>query len=378
LDEVLAEDCMEEMVKALGNVAFNQALDLRYYAQMRIVDENEPIKKVPRSATPVPGSSTQPSGLKRNLNVAKLIPDLDLGPWVAAQIPDQLPALPQVLDPTLAAGAFIHQGSTNGNVTDVSYERLEWIGDSYIYLLSSILISKTFPALPPGKCSQLRERLVKNVTLADYARQYGFDKRAKLPSSFSLGAFRQSKDADKTKVFGDIFEAYVAAVVLSDPEDGMALASVWLKDLWGMTIKKEIIKEEKNGLKIKSPLWSHQPVAAHGKPAELPSLPPNHKEKLQKLLGSKVVKIEYKDAAPVKKDKETKLPLFTVGVYLTGWGEKDKLLGTGTAHGKKEAGSKAAAMAMQNRKAMDMYVEKKRVYDAQQALEEQALADAES
>lgn len=387
LDDVLAEGDMEEMSQALGDVTFNEALNLRHSTRMRLTNVDPSPRRAAsrpvRPASPAPAArslprtpSPQPMGtLKRNLTLAKLIPEFDLGPWESAMIPDRLPTLPLILDPTLEAGAFIHHGYASGSVTDLSYERLEWIGDAYIYLLSSILISKTFPSLLPGKCSQLRERLVKNLTLSHYARQYGFEERAKLPASFSEGSFRASKDQDKTKVLGDIFEAYVAAVVLSDPAEGVTRVSAWLKDLWGMTIKKEILEEEKHGLKIDSPMWNLRGNSGLDRPVATLSAP-NYKERLHRLLGSKGVKLEYKDAAPVKKDTETKLALFTVGVYLTGWGVKDRLLGTGTAYGKKDAGMKAAAMALENRKAMDMFLEKKRVFDAQLELERQALANS--
>lgn len=369
------------MIQAIGTMAFDHAANLRYFSRLHVLGDDQPITRPPCPITPENirrSLSPQVLSPNKDLAIAKLVPDLDLGPWESALIPTRLPDLPKVLDPALEAGAFIHQGSTSGKATDVSYERLEWIGDSYIYLLSSILISKTFPALLPGKCSQLRERLVKNVTLADYARSYGFDKRAKLPNSFSFNAFRQSKDTEKTKVLGDIFEAYVAAVVLSDPEDGIRRVCAWLKDLWGMTLRKEIIKEEESSVKVASPLWDRNPAPGSGfaQPATASALPQNPKERLQQLLGSKGVKIEYKDAAAVKKDKDTKLPLFTVGVYLSGWGEKNRLLGTGTAHGKKDAGMKAATMALENRKAMDTYLEKKRVFDAQLELERKALDKA--
>jgi ribonuclease-3 len=62
----------------------------------------------------------------------------------------------------------------------------------------------------------------------------------------------------------------------------------------------------------------------------------------------------------VRKDSETKLPLFTVGVYLTG-------------HGKKEAGMKAAQVALDNSKAMKTYAEKKRLFVAQQEQLKEAL-----
>ena len=94
---------------------------------------------------------------------------------------------------------------------------------------------------------------------------------------------------------------------------------------------------------------------------------------LQKLLGAKGVLLTYRDAAPEKKDPSNKLPLFTVGVFLTGWGEKDKMLGSGKANGKKDAGMKAAQMALANKKMMKMYTDKKRVFEEQMELEKAAL-----
>ena len=174
---------------------------------------------------------------------------------------------------------------------------------------------------------------------------------------------------------GDIFESYVAAVVLSDPADGVRRVSEWLKDLWGMTLAKDILQEERKGMWMDSPLWrlrgKAEPVqsiisTAHAEPATA-------KEQLQKLLGVKGVHLSYKDAAPEKKDPKNKLPLFTVGVYLTGWGEKDKMLASGRANGKKEAGQKAAEMALANKKMIKMYTEKKRLFEEQMELEKAAL-----
>jgi ribonuclease-3 len=102
----------------------------------------------------------------------------------------------------------------------------------------------------------------------------------------------------------------------------------------------------------------------------------NPKEQLQAALGAKGVKIRYEDVGQVKKDPKNKLPLFTVGVYLDGWGEKNKLLGTGQANGKKDAGFRAAEFALSNKKMMKAFAEKKKVYDAQMQLEREALAKA--
>lgn len=297
-------------------------------------------------------------------------------PWKSSEIPTQLPPLPRVLDPTLEVAAFTHQGMGSGRVTDLSYERLEWVGDSYLYLTATLLISQTFPTLLPGKCSQLRERLIKNITLADYARQYGFEKFAKIPKEIIGHSKNSAKDQDFTKIMGDVFEAYVAAVILSDPENenGLRRATQWLKQLWSMTLKKEIINEEKGGMKYDSPMWRlrgknvGKVEVTEAAPVQL-----GPKEELQKLLGSKGVKLTYKDAAPERKDKNNKLPLFTVGVYLDGYGFTDKQLGYGTANGKKDAGNRAAAMALASKTLMKQLMEKKKVHDARLEQERQAL-----
>jgi len=142
--------------------------------------------------------------------------------------PNSLPPLPPILSPALETAAFTHASLYNPNTT--SYERLEFLGDAYIELIATRLIYPAFPTLPPGRMSQKRELLVKNETLAEYALAYGFDKRAKLPRDFwGLGAGRGKL---WTKTMGDIFEAYVAAVVLSDPKGGFELVETWLQELW--------------------------------------------------------------------------------------------------------------------------------------------------
>ena len=314
--------------------------------------------------TPVVASGTDMSSIASNVT-----------PWKSSEIPTKLPALPEILDPTLKIAAFTHQGVGSGNVGDLSYERLEWVGDAYLQLTCTLLISQTFPALSPGKCSQLRERCVKNITLSSFARQYGFEKLANLPSE--VFAKFPTRDQALTKIYGDIFEAYVAAVALSDPTNGIARVTDWLKKLWSMTLKKEIIEEERNGIKFDSPMWR---LRGDVEKVEITSSDPAQlgpKAQLQKLLGAKGIKLTYKDAAPEKKDKSNKLPLFTVGVYLDGYGKKDLQLGFGTGNGKGDAGKKAAAMAMANKGLMKELTEKKKILDAQLERERLALEGLE-
>lgn len=213
--------------------------------------------------------------------------DMYLSPWKTSQIPEKLPPLPKVLDKTLEESAFIHQHVANARSSDLSYERLEWVGDAYIYQFSTIIISKTFPSLLPGKCSQLREKCVKNVTLAGYAKDYGFEKRLVLPQHFIDNSHKKE---EKTKILGDVFEAYVAAVILSDPVDGLKRAANWLHILWGRTIKKEIEEEERHVRRYDSPMWrlrgdEDEATRRVGEPPKL-----NPKDELRKMIGCKGVK----------------------------------------------------------------------------------------
>jgi ribonuclease-3 len=369
LDDVLDGQDAGEM---MGELAFKQARELRHSLQSQKRQEKD---------LPAPSATLTPpakSDVSEHRNLGKSISALQLTPWISSSVPSELPALPEILDPTLEMAAFTHSGCGSGRITDLSYERLEWVGDAYLYITSTLLISQTFPGLLPGKCSQLRERLIKNLILAEYARNYGFEKRAKLPPSIMPGNKTSATAHEMTKIMGDIFEAYVAAVVLSDPTNGVARVSEWLKNLWAMTLAKEIRAEERNG-RFDSPLWRLRGAIEdtneeNAKPrVELL----NAKDRLQKAIGSRGVKLVYKDSGPVKKDSISKLPLYTVAVYLTGWGENGKQLGFGSALGKTEAGMKAAENALANKKMMSIYLEKKKVFDAQLERERAALAKQE-
>ncbi len=366
LDSILNEASNDEFTSIIGDEALQQCRGV----QASLHQQKTKIE-----------SLSGPAILKSHgvANIPSSISPLSVTPWKSSMIPTDLPPLPQVLDPTLEASAFIHTSLGAGNVTDLNYERLEWVGDIYLELAATLLISQTFPSWTPGKCSQLRERLVKNITLSGFARQYGFDKRFRGAEDVLAMAKSRDREHMYTKLLGDLFEAYFAAVILSDPTNGVKRAVEWVKDLWGMIVAKEIIQEERNGLKIDNPMWklrgNEQPVQdVIVKSADLP-LPP--KIRLQKMICSRGIKLTYKDIAPEGKDPTNNLALFTVGVFLEGWGEKNKMLGSGKANGKKEAGAKAAEMALANKQLMKLYAEKKKLHDAQMALEQEALEEHE-
>ena len=229
---------------------------------------------------------------------------------------------PPILDPALAKVPFIHKFQVDNQrspTTDGSYERLEFLGDAYIELIASRLLYPRFPEHPPGRLSQLRELLVKNETLAGFSLAYKFDERAEFPMSHKERKGDRSKLWNKT--LGDMFEAYVAAVILSDPENGFATVEAWLQALWMPKL-------------VSGP--SHSP-------------PENGlaKQDLATKITSRGTKIEYREEARDDIKKEGK-SWYTVGVYFTGWEWKDQHLGSAKALSKGEAGTRAAMKALLN------------------------------
>ena len=238
--------------------------------------------------------------------------------------PSTLPPLPEIQDKSLVSTLFTHPGTLNGHSStkvDTSYDRLELLGDAYIELIATRLVFSRFPKMPAGRLSQQRELLVKNETLAEYALAYNFDEKGQLPASMKQGG----KDSKKkwTKTMGDMFEAYVAAIVLSDPTGGFETAEGWLTSLWDNKLSK-------------------QPSI------ETQAADPNAKVQLANKIMGKGIKLNYLDEAPPQElRKEGKL-IFQIGVYLTGWGWENTRLGTGKGLSKQEAGAKAAADALVN------------------------------
>ncbi|KAL7795272.1 ribonuclease III [Trichoderma ceciliae] len=296
----------------------------------------------------VDGTAT-PSVTTQDCSSIPVLSPIRVTPWISSEIQQEWPPLPPLLDPKLVEETFTHPGLGQKS----NYERLEWLGDAYLELIASSLIHQTFSQLRSGACSQLRERLIRNITLAEYFRHYGMDRWARLPDNFGdhkgLGRGR-SKDKDLLKTQADMFEAYVAAIILSNPQEGLTRVVEWLKALWGRTIKEDIQKAEEAR---KRQLAQSTEEEATEKSA---------KQRLSVKIVSKGVAIDYRDLPGEKKDKNLGLPLYTVGAYLTGYGEVGRLLAVGTAPSKKEAGQKAAETALQNKRLMQAYEEKKRQY----------------
>ena len=290
--------------------------------------------------------------------IAKLPPATsksgDVPAYVHFTVPKGFPALPPIQEESLASAPFTHKSTMKhhrsvSSEPDVSYERLEFMGDAYIELIASRLIFERFKPLQAGQLSQLRELLVKNETLAEYSRAYGFEQRVQVGSMEAMtkeGKLQGNKGFNK--VLGDVFEAYVAAVVLSDTKHGYAEAEKWLTALWAPKLE-EAAKNDKSyaynpGLSI-----THSEEA--GSAELLKIYNPTAKQELQRrILGRQGSDIRllyepYKDTVELKGDQLGQNKHF-IALYLTGYGYERKLLGKGEGKNKVEAGNWAATEAM--------------------------------
>ncbi|KAG7111156.1 Ribonuclease 3 like protein [Verticillium longisporum] len=292
----------------------------------------------PKPSTSAPACSPIPS-------------PLILSAFTTNEIASSLPPLPPIRDPKLETAVFTHYTVGPG----LNYERLEWLGDAYTEIISTSLLFRTFGGFSSGKLSQLRELLICNANLGQYSAQYGLVERVRAPEEV-----KASKEKWK-KVPGDVFESYVAAVILSDPEHGLERAGEWLKALFSMTIKHQI-----STISTKP---EHKAVLEMGDLSLLPDKVLNAKVRLGQLIGAKGINLRYEDdTSGPKFDKfHKRLAVHSVNLYLDGWGEKNKWLGKGTDINKKEAGQKAAQMALDNKAMIKKYSEKKQVLQAAKA-----------
>lgn len=90
-----------------------------------------------------------------------------------------------------------------------SYERLEFLGDSVLGLITSDYIFKNFPQYPEGELTKLRASLVCEKQLFEFSKSLELHKFVKLSrgEKHAGGEFRAS-------ILSDIFESICAAIYL--------------------------------------------------------------------------------------------------------------------------------------------------------------------
>lgn len=143
---------------------------------------------------------------------------VERGPEPAASLFNQMvsqrtwpPPLPPIEDARIRQDALFLGPKHN-------FQRMEFLGDAYLQMVSTHLLYDRFPTSREGPLSDMRAKLVANIPLFEYARLYNF-------SSMMSGA-------PSWKMLADAFEAYVAGIILSDPVGGIEKLTEWLTALY--------------------------------------------------------------------------------------------------------------------------------------------------
>ena len=114
-------------------------------------------------------------------------------------------------DKHLLETAFTHTSYANEHrLLKISHnERLEFLGDAVLQLIISEYLYTKYPKRPEGDLSKLRSMIVREESLAGFARDCQFDQFIKLGRGEEKSGGR-----NRDTILGDLFEAFLGALLL--------------------------------------------------------------------------------------------------------------------------------------------------------------------
>lgn len=129
----------------------------------------------------------------------------------------------QFHDVRLLEEAFIHRSVLNEHPEKArSNERLEFLGDAVLEIISSAYLFRAFPTMSEGELSRRRSLAVQEESFAALGRAIG------LPSLLLLGTgAEQEGGREKPSLIADCFEAVCGAVYL---DGGFSFLEKWFVD----------------------------------------------------------------------------------------------------------------------------------------------------
>lgn len=211
---------------------------------------------------------------------------------------------------SLLNNVFIHRSYLNEHkkFPIPSNEKLEFLGDSVLSLITSVYLFKHYPHLKEGEYTDIKASIVRTESLAQAAGELSLGEYLLLSKGEDKSGGRDNKN-----MLADCFEALIAAIFIdSNFETAYEFVSKFL-------FRKKLDDIVKNHLYL------------------------SIKSRLQEITQAKYKKIpQYKILE--KKGPEHKR-IFKVGVYFN-----DRELGIGIGHSKKEAEEEAAKKALEKMK----------------------------
>jgi ribonuclease III len=112
-------------------------------------------------------------------------------------------------DAAFRTAALTHRSYAFEHGTEITNERLEFLGDSVLGLVVTDMAYASYPDLPEGALAKLRAAIVNMVALADVARSLGLGDMVLLGKGEELSGGR-----DKSSILADALEAVFGAIYL--------------------------------------------------------------------------------------------------------------------------------------------------------------------
>ncbi|MCL4397495.1 ribonuclease III [Patescibacteria group bacterium] len=123
---------------------------------------------------------------------------------------------------SLLEGALIHRSYLNENPQfKESNERLEFLGDSVLQVLTSTELYRKFPKYPEGKLTNLRSAIVRTETLGKLARELHYGDFLLISKGEEHGGGREN-----LSLLANTFEAVLGAIYL---DQGLPAAKTFLE-----------------------------------------------------------------------------------------------------------------------------------------------------
>jgi ribonuclease-3 len=144
---------------------------------------------------------------------------------------------PNLLTLALTHRSYIYESAGAGQSSN---ERLEFLGDSILALISADFLYRTFPLLSEGELTDVRAVLVRTETLANFAREIELGK-------FLLMGKGEQHSGGGQRVLASAFEAILGAIYL---DQGLSTVQCFiiprLEPIAHMIINKRLFKDNKS------------------------------------------------------------------------------------------------------------------------------------
>src|SRR3989304_4679349 len=147
----------------------------------------------------------------------------------------------------LLTNVFIHRSYLNEHKKFPlpSNERLEFLGDSVLSLITSVYLFKNYSSLKEGDYTEIKSAMVKTESLHEAAKNLGLSQYLLLSRGEENGRGRQNKN-----ILADCLEALIGAIFLDQSFEAAYefVAGFLFKDRLDYTVKNDLYLSAKTRL----------------------------------------------------------------------------------------------------------------------------------